>query len=68
MKDKRVMIGLSGGINSMAVLCWLIEQEDKPKDIWLFYAHFEEHSPNEFISVMDREVNSMAINRALGYR
>lgn len=46
MKDKRVMIGLSGGINSMAVLCWLIEQEDKPKDIWLFYAHFEEHSPD----------------------
>lgn len=42
--DKKVMIGLSGGINSMAVLCWLANQKEKPKELHLFYAHFEEHS------------------------
>ncbi len=44
--NKKVLIGLSGGINSMAVLCWLAEYptEYKPKEIHLFYAHFEEHS------------------------
>ena len=41
-----VLIGLSGGINSMAVLCWLASfpKEFKPKELHLFYAHFEEHS------------------------
>jgi 3'-phosphoadenosine 5'-phosphosulfate sulfotransferase (PAPS reductase)/FAD synthetase len=47
------MIGLSGGINSMAVLCWLATQpeEFKPDELHLFYAHFEEHSPGtlEFV-------------------
>lgn len=50
--DKRVMIGLSGGINSMAVLCYLATVvEEKPKELYLFYAHFEEHSPDteEFV-------------------
>ena len=47
------MIGLSGGINSMAVLCWLIEQPDRPKDIHLYYAHFAEHSPDTFQFVAD---------------
>ncbi len=47
------MIGLSGGINSMAVLCWLIEQENKPKEVHLFYAHFAEHSPDTFQFVAD---------------
>jgi 3'-phosphoadenosine 5'-phosphosulfate sulfotransferase (PAPS reductase)/FAD synthetase len=49
--DKKVMIGLSGGINSMAVLCWLANYELKPKELHLFYAHFEEHSPGtlEFV-------------------
>ena len=45
-RQSKVMIGLSGGINSMAVLCWLANYENKPKDIYLFYAHFEEHSPD----------------------
>lgn len=44
----KVLIGLSGGINSMAVLCWLAEQEKKPKEVHLFYAHFKEHSPDTF--------------------
>lgn len=45
---KDIMIGLSGGINSMAVLCWLASYPDafKPKVLHLFYAHFEEHSPD----------------------
>lgn len=40
------MIGLSGGINSMAVLCELCQRENRPKDIYLFYADFKEHSPD----------------------
>jgi 3'-phosphoadenosine 5'-phosphosulfate sulfotransferase (PAPS reductase)/FAD synthetase len=46
--DKNVLIGLSGGINSMAVLCWLAQypEEYKPKTLHLFYAHFVEHSPD----------------------
>lgn len=46
MKDKKVMIGLSGGINSMAVLCELAKNENRPADIYLFYAHLKEHSPD----------------------
>lgn len=45
--DKRVFIGLSGGINSMAVLCHLATeypQELKPKHLFLFYAHIRQHS------------------------
>ena len=43
--DKKVMIGLSGGINSMAVLAYLKKYvKHKPKNLYLFYAHFEEHS------------------------
>ncbi|MDF2449421.1 MAG: hypothetical protein K0R26_1925 [Bacteroidota bacterium] len=49
----RVLIGLSGGINSMAVLCWLSEQPVKPKEVHLFYAHFKEHSPDTFQFVAD---------------
>ena len=46
--QKKVLVGLSGGINSMAVLCWLANypQEYKPKELHLFYAHFTEHSPD----------------------
>ncbi len=47
------LIGLSGGINSMAVLCWLSELEEKPDTIHLFYAHFKEHSPDTFQFVAD---------------
>lgn len=46
MKDKRVLIGLSGGINSMAVLIHLVQSGQKPKELHLFYAHFKEHSPD----------------------
>lgn len=45
-RGKKVMIGLSGGINSMAVLCELANFENKPDEIYLFYAHFSEHSPD----------------------
>lgn len=48
-----VLIGLSGGINSMAVLCWLAEQKEKPTEVHLFYAHFKEHSPDTFQFVAD---------------
>ena len=46
--QQKVLVGLSGGINSMAVLCWLANypSEYKPKQLHLFYAHFEEHSPD----------------------
>jgi len=49
----KVLIGLSGGINSMAVLCWLAEQPVKPSELHLFYAHFKEHSPDTFQFVAD---------------
>lgn len=51
--DKKILIGLSGGINSMAVLCWLKESGIKPKELHLFYAHFQEHSPDTFRFVAD---------------
>jgi hypothetical protein len=51
--DDRVLIGLSGGINSMAVLCDLIESGVKPKELHLYYAHFAEHSPDTFQFVAD---------------
>lgn len=50
---QKIMIGLSGGINSMAVLSWLAQypEELKPLELHLFYAHFSEHSPDtlEFV-------------------
>jgi 3'-phosphoadenosine 5'-phosphosulfate sulfotransferase (PAPS reductase)/FAD synthetase len=49
----RVLVGLSGGINSAAVLLWLIESGVKPKELHLFYAHFLEHSPDTFQFVAD---------------
>ena len=53
--DKRVAIGLSGGINSAAVLCYLVDQvqpEDRPNTLHLFYAHFSEHSPDTYSFVL----------------
>ncbi len=46
--NQSILIGLSGGINSMAVLCWLVElpNEYKPKELHLFGADFVEHSPD----------------------
>jgi len=37
----------------MAVLCWLIESGQRPSELHLFYAHFEEHSPDTFQFVAD---------------
>lgn len=54
LSDKRVLIGLSGGINSMALLCYLatITPESlRPHQLYLFYAHFDEHSPDTFAFV-----------------
>ena len=48
LSNEKVLIGLSGGINSMAVLCQLVESGVKPKELHLFYCHFEEHSPDTF--------------------
>jgi hypothetical protein len=50
---EKYLIGISGGINSMAVLCWLIEQPNRPSEIYLFAAHFKEHSPDTFKFVAD---------------
>lgn len=47
-EGERLLIGLSGGINSMAVLCWLKRSGIKPKEVHLFYAHLEEHSDDTF--------------------
>ena len=53
LSGEKVLIGLSGGINSMAVLCQLVESGVKPKELHLFYAHFVEHSPDTFRFVAD---------------
>ena len=51
--DKNVMIGLSGGINSAAVLCYLVKHiQNKPKKLFLFHADFAEHSPDTLTFVM----------------
>lgn len=49
--DEDILVGLSAGINSMAVLCWLHEIGAKPRTIHLFYSHFKEHSPDSFAFV-----------------
>lgn len=45
---QKVLLGASGGINSMAALCWLANMPEalKPAELHLFYAHLEEHSPD----------------------
>lgn len=48
MEGQKVLIGLSGGINSMALLCWLKRSGIQPSELHLFYAHLEEHSPETF--------------------
>ncbi len=47
-EGKKIMIGISAGINSAAVLCWFIEQGYQPAELHLYYAHFKEHSPDSF--------------------
>jgi 3'-phosphoadenosine 5'-phosphosulfate sulfotransferase (PAPS reductase)/FAD synthetase len=51
-----VMLPLSAGINSAAVLCTLAdwESDKKPKVLHIFYAHLEEHSPDSFQFVADQ--------------
>lgn len=46
----KIMLGLSAGINSAAVLIWLSQYPDelKPDELHLYYAHFLEHSPDSF--------------------
>lgn len=53
LNGEKVLLGLSGGINSEALLCWLIESGIKPSELHLFYAHFSEHSPDTFQFVAD---------------
>lgn len=51
LSQKRVMVSLSGGINSAAVLCYLASEYHepyRPTEIFLFYAHLREHSPDTF--------------------
>lgn len=51
-----VMIPISGGINSAAVLCFLIKylpDEWKPAKLYLYYTHLEEHSPGTLRFVRD---------------
>jgi len=52
-REKNIGCPLSAGINSMAVLCWLANYEFKPKNIYIFYAHFKEHSPESLQFVLD---------------
>lgn len=53
LNDENVLIGLSAGINSMAILCHMKEQGIQPKELHLFYAHFREHSPDSASFVID---------------
>lgn len=52
-ESERLLLGLSGGINSEAVLCWLKEIDANPLELHLYYAHFKEHSPDTFRFVAD---------------
>lgn len=54
MNGKRILIGLSGGINSAAVLVWLIQQGIVPSELHLYYAHFKQHSPDTARFVTDQ--------------
>lgn len=52
LSGKRVSCPLSGGINSAAVLCWLMESNIHPSELHLWYADFKEHSPDTLQFVM----------------
>lgn len=52
--EGKTMIGLSGGINSAAVLVYLAEYvESKPDEIYLYYSHLKEHSSDTERFVLD---------------
>ena len=56
LSQERPIIGLSGGINSAGLLCYLASeyQDDrKPSTLLLYYAHLREHSPDTFAFVAD---------------
>lgn len=53
LQNKKVLIGISAGINSAAILCHLKESGIIPSELHLFYAHFIEHSPDSFQFVAD---------------
>lgn len=51
LKHQRTMIGLSGGINSAALLCYMAKYYPaklRPQQVFLYYAHLDEHSPDTF--------------------
>lgn len=52
----KVMLPLSGGINSAAALVFMAENHPdalKPAELHLYYSHFREHSPDTFKFVAD---------------
>lgn len=52
----KVLVPLSGGINSAAVLCVLGDHHPdhlKPQALHLYYSHLKEHSPDTFSFVAD---------------
>ena len=49
LNGQKILVGLSGGINSAAVLCHLKESGIMPSELHLFYVHFKEHSPGKQI-------------------
>jgi hypothetical protein len=53
INGKRVLLGVSGGINSAAVLVWLIQNGIIPSELHLYYAHFKQHSPDTAKFVTD---------------
>lgn len=53
---ERPVLGLSGGINSAALLCYLASEhpeERRPRVLLLYYAHLREHSPDTARFVFD---------------
>lgn len=49
LSKSKVLVSLSGGINSAALLCYLCTEyptELRPSELYLFYAHLDEHSPD----------------------
>lgn len=53
LNGQKVLLGLSAGINSAALLCYLKEQKIQPSELHLFYGHFKEHSPDSYRFVAD---------------